>query len=80
MEDVASKRPTDVVFAVVLLDVLKVGGVIDDMHTEERDGHLIGRSISLVEGVPGFAASGAVCLKLLDAPLERLAFRASNPL
>lgn len=64
-KDVTGECTTYIVLAIVLLNVLEVGGVIDDMQTEKRDSHLVGWSVSLIEGIPGLAASFAVGLELL---------------
>lgn len=79
LEGVACKGTTDIILAIVLLDMLKIGWMIDDVHAEERDRHLIGRTISLVQGVPGLAARSTSCLKLLNVSFEGFALRARDP-
>lgn len=78
-KDVAGECAAYVVLAVVLLNVLEVGGMIDDMQTEERNCHLVGRPISLVEGIPGLAASSAVGLELLSIAFEGLPLWTGDP-
>lgn len=64
-EDIPCERAPDVVPAVVFLDMLEVGGVVDDVQSEEGDCELVGRSVPFIQRVPGFAAGGAVCLEFL---------------
>lgn len=60
----------DIVLAVVALDVLEVGRMVDDVEAEEGDRQLVGWAVALVEGVPGRAAGGAVGLELLNVALK----------
>lgn len=54
-----------VILTILLLDILEVGGMVDNVQAEERNGHLVSRSISLVQGVPCLATSSTVGPKLL---------------
>jgi hypothetical protein len=78
-KDVAGECAAYVVLAVVLLNVLEIGGVVDDMQTEERNCHLEGWSVSLVEGIPGLAAGSAVGLELLNIAFEGLPLWTGDP-
>ena len=45
---IPSERASNVVFAVVFLDVLEVGRMVDNMQAEERDRYLVCGPISLI--------------------------------
>lgn len=78
-ENVPRECTPDVVFAVVFLDVLEVGWVVDNVQSEERDCELVGGSVPLIQRVPGFAAGGAVCLEFLYVAFEGFALGAWDP-
>lgn len=78
-KNVAGECAAYVVLAVVLLNVLEVGGMINNMQAEERNGHLVGRSVLLVEGIPGLAAGSAVGLELLNTASEWFSLRTRYP-
>lgn len=79
-EDVTDEFTTYVILAVVLLDMFKVDGVINDVQAKERNCHLISRPISFVERVPGFAAGSAIGLELSGTPFKGLPLRTRNEL
>lgn len=68
-----------VVLAVLFLNVLEISRVIDHIHPEERNRHLIGRSMSLVERALDCTASSTVGLELLRIAFESLSFRSGDP-
>lgn len=78
-KNVPSECATDVVLAVVFLDVLEISRVIDNMHAKERNCHFVCSSVPLVQGVPGLAASRAICFELVKVSCKRLPFWTSNP-
>lgn len=48
-EDITGKCSANVILAVMLLNMLQVCGVVNNVHAEERNSHLIGGTISLVQ-------------------------------
>lgn len=53
--------------------------MVDYVQAKEGYRHLVSRSVSLVERVPGFAAGRTVCLKLLSIASESLPFGTMHP-
>jgi hypothetical protein len=62
----------------VLLDMFKIGGVINDVEAKERNRHLISRPVSFVERVPCRAASSAISLELSNTSFEWLSLRSGD--
>lgn len=79
-EDVTNEFATYVVLAIVLLDMFKIGGVINDVQAKERYCHLISRPVSFVERVPGLAAGSAIGFEFLGIPFKWLPLRPGNEL
>ena len=75
---VADKLASDVCFAVVLLDMLEVDGVVDDVHAEVGDCHLVSWPISFIERIPSYTAGSTVCLQLVGIASERPSRGARN--
>lgn len=78
-ENISSESTTNVVLAVVFLDMLQISRMVDNMHAKEWDRQFVRRAVPLVQGVPSFAAGGAICLELLKISGERPSLWTSNP-
>lgn len=68
-----------IILAIMFLDVLKVGWMIDDVQPKEGEGHLICRSVSLVQRIPSFTASATIRLELLRIACEGFSQWSRNP-
>lgn len=79
-KDVAGECAAYIVLAITFLDVLEVSGMIDDMQAEERNGHLVGRSVLLVERIPGRAAGRPVGFEVPNTAYERFTVWTGYPL